>query len=223
MTAMDRVHVMIVDDHPVVLEGLTRLVNAWSRCGQVTTYGNGLELVAANTECAGPTVAIVDLAMPGMDGFETISWLKRNRPQVLALALTFDPSVEQVTRAMACGARGALDKVASLPDYHKALDDVVVSGFHFNTLLARSMEQVETLRVRPEALAGIVQKLTDRELVFCDELAALDDPSYEVIAKRMGVSVNTVEVYRRNLFKKFGVHTRQGLFRALQRWRLMKR
>jgi DNA-binding NarL/FixJ family response regulator len=220
---MEQVRVMLVDDHPVVREGLTRVVSAWSRCASVTAYGNGAELVAGLSADQGAALAIVDLVMPEMDGFETISWLKSNRPKVLAIALTFDPSVEQVARAMACGARGALDKVATLADYHKALEDVSISGFHFNPLVARSIEHMESLRVRPEALNGIVQKLTDRELVFCDELSALDDPSYEVIAKRMGVSVNTVEVYRRNLFKKFGVRTRQGLFRALQRWRLLKR
>ena len=67
-----------------------------------------------------------------------------------------------------------------------------------------------------------IELLTDRELEFCDQVCSLDDPSYAVIAERMGISVNTVEVHRRNLFKKFGVRTRQSLFRALQRWKVIR-
>jgi len=218
----EAVHVVLVDDHPVVRTGLARIIGSWSRSSGVSEFAHGADLVSRWIPAADHVVAIVDLCMPVMDGYETLQWLKHNKPTVPALALTFDPSVEAVARAMSCGARGILDKVSSEREYHAALNDVVLTGFHYNALVASYLERREQLRAAREANPGLLEKLTDRELEFCDQVCSLDDPSYAVIAERMGISVNTVEVHRRNLFKKFGVRTRQSLFRALQRWKVIR-
>ena len=104
---MEEHSVALVDDHHLMRSGLVATVNALGGYHVTIEAGNGKELIDALHGAELPAIAIVDLNMPVMDGYETIAWLRANAPSVLPLALTFDATDDAMVKAVRAGARGA--------------------------------------------------------------------------------------------------------------------
>src|SRR5690606_19266593 len=86
-----------------------------------------------------PRIAIIDLNMPVMDGYETIAWLNEYAPTVLPLALTFDASDDALVKAVRCGARGFLLKNAPPELLRTALDSLMLTGYYQSDAMHRSL------------------------------------------------------------------------------------
>ena len=97
-----------------------------------------------------PDDAVVDLHMPVMDGFATIAWLKEHRPEVLPLALTFDPDDDALVRAVRAGARGFLRKNARSALLKHALDSLVLTGWFQTNATQQDLIEREGFRTRQE-------------------------------------------------------------------------
>lgn len=210
--------IAVVDDHPLVCDGIRGHLTSWPFGDVVLTAGNGEEYERA---CAahGPIhIAIVDLSMPKRDGFETIAWIGENQPGTMSIAITFDPRPEVVERVMKLGARGIVDKTSSGEEIRRALEHVHQTGFYHNELVRRYL-MAPVVKPRPDNVK-VLKSLTRMELDLLRHLSDLDNPTYEEIAHRMGRSVNTIHTHRRNLFVKFGMDSRQGLFRLVKDWKL---
>ena len=216
-------NVALVDDHLLVRDGLTTMVNGLN--GYIVTMyaGHGQELVDAMSKNGHPDIAIVDLNMPVMDGFETIAWLKANAPKVRALALTFDAVDGAMIRAIRAGARGFLLKDVRPPQMQIALDSIMNTGYFFTeemqlSLVEQSAPQTLADKERDEILAMITPREMELLLLVCSE----DEPTYEEIAKKMGASRRTIDNFRTHLFEKFQLKSKVGLVLFAVKWGLLK-
>jgi DNA-binding NarL/FixJ family response regulator len=214
--------IALVDDHHLVRSGLAAAVNALGGYAVHVEAGNGRELIAELERGAAPRIAIVDLNMPVMDGFETIAWLRANAPQVLPLALTFDAAEEAMVRAVRAGARGFLLKNARPEVLKRALDSLAQTGYYYSDDLSGALQRHPDMKTRAERERDrVLEQITPREMEFlllvCDEA----EYTYEQMAERMGVHRRTVDNFRIGLFEKFGIKSKTGLVLFALRWGLL--
>ncbi len=207
----------------MVREGLAATINALGDYAVVLQAANGREFIEVLAQAPPPTIAIVDLHMPVMDGYATIAWLKANHPSVLPLALTFDASEDALTRAIRAGARGFLGKNARSTQLRQALDSLMHTGYHQTSeaqleLLDRSGTRTRWERERND----ILQRITPRELEFLQLVCSSEELTYEQIAGIMKLSVHTVENHRVNLFEKFHIKSKAGLLLFAYKWRIVE-
>ena len=210
MSDPERIPVALVDDHTLVRKGLIELVQQSDEYQVVLEAANGRELIAALPH-PGLRLAIVDLNMPVMDGFETLAWLKENQPDLPALALTFDGSEERVIRAVRAGARGFILKDIEPLELRAALHSVLTTGYYHTDLVHHTMlnsgmrTEVERTRDR------LLDKLTDKERRFLELLCDEREYTYEEVAEKMGVHRRTVDGYRESTCRKLKVRGKVGL------------
>jgi DNA-binding NarL/FixJ family response regulator len=190
---------LIADDHPVFLESLPLLVAKIPGYEVVGKMSNGREVLEFLAR--GPVdMVLTDIQMPGMGGIELIGELRRLYPAVKVLMLTMLEDTETVRAALKAGAAGYVLKSASLEVFSKALNTVAAGGTYYSEDLLQRLE---------ERKDGGPDGLTDREVEIV-RLISMGLKSSE-IAKRLFISVNTVDTHRKNIFSKTGVKNAVGL------------
>ncbi len=215
--------VALVDDHHLVRNGLVSLVNSLGGYQVTVEAANGKEMIEALKTADAPAIAIVDLNMPVMDGYETIAWLRAHAPTVLPLALTFDAAEDALVKAVRAGARGFLLKNARPAVLKNALDSLMLTGYYYTEATHEAMQRAPGMKTSHEReRERILGQITPREMEFlllvCDEA----EFTYEQIADRMGVHRRTVDNFRIGLFEKFGIKSKTGLVLFAMRWGVLK-
>ncbi|MBK8225934.1 MAG: response regulator transcription factor [Flavobacteriales bacterium] len=215
--------IALVDDHHLVRTGLAATVNALGDYQVTLEAGHGAEMIERlGLAQASPQLAIIDLNMPVMDGWDTIAWLSKNRPEILPMALTFEATEEAMLRAVRAGARGFLLKNAKPEVLRLALDSIRLTGYYHNDDLNGVLAgNPDRLTPRERERAELLELITDREMhllrLVCDE----EEFTYDRIAEIMGLHRRTVDNYRIQLFDKFGVRSKTGLVLFALRWNLL--
>jgi DNA-binding NarL/FixJ family response regulator len=190
---------LIADDHPVFLESLPLLVAKIPGYEVVGKMSNGREVLEF-LACGPVDMVLTDIQMPGMGGIELIGELRRLYPTVKVLMLTMLEDTETVRAALKAGAAGYVLKSASLEVFSKALNAVAAGGTYYSEELLQRLE---------ERKEGGPDGLTDREVEIVRLISAGLKSSE--IAKRLFISVNTVDTHRKNIFSKTGVKNAVGL------------
>jgi len=200
--------VLLADDHAVVRDGLQALLQAQRDIEVVGHAANGRDAIRETARLS-PDVAIVDIAMPELNGIEVTRQIGEVCPATEVIILSMYSTSEDVYRALQAGARGYVLKESAGSEVVEAIR-VVHLGFRY---LSRKIEGTvvdEYLRQR-EALrpAGPLASLTLRERQVL-ELVVEGRTSAE-IGETLFLSPRTIEVYRRNLKKKLGIADLPGL------------
>ncbi|QYC45508.1 Response regulator protein VraR [Nonomuraea coxensis DSM 45129] len=185
---------MIVDDHPVVRDGLRGMFDHVGDIEVVAEAADGFQALAMARR-ARPHVALMDLRMPGLDGIGTIERLRTDHPQIKVIVLTTYDTDADVTRAMAAGVAGYLLKDAPREELHRAVRTAAAGG----AVLAPSV--ASALISRPAA-----QLPSPRELEVL-RLVARGAANKE-IARTLLISETTVKTHLKHVFAKLGVETR---------------
>ncbi|MEZ7124774.1 response regulator [Nonomuraea sp. AD125B] len=185
---------MIVDDHPVVRDGLRGMFDHVDDIEVVAEAADGFQALAMARR-ARPHVALMDLRMPGLDGIGTIERLRTDHPQIKVIVLTTYDTDADVTRAMAAGVAGYLLKDAPREELHRAVRTAAAGG----AVLAPSV--ASALISRPAA-----QEPSPRELEVL-RLVARGAANKE-IARALLISETTVKTHLKHVFAKLGVETR---------------
>ena len=219
--------VALADDHHLMRAGLVNTVNGLGGYRVTLEAGNGQELVSQleRLDLDGPdapALAIVDLSMPVMDGYDTIAWLRGHAPRVRPLALTFDGNDEVMMRAVHAGARGFILKSARPAMLKNALDSLILSGwYNSEELVDVRLRNSERRRHEEQERQVVVERISPREMEFlrlvCDEA----EFTYEQIASRMGIQRRSVDNFRIGLFEKFNIKSKTGLVLFAMRWGLI--
>ncbi|GGP92156.1 DNA-binding response regulator [Streptosporangium pseudovulgare] len=185
---------MIVDDHPVVRDGLRGMFDHVADIEVVAEASDGFEaLVMARR--ARPHVVLMDLRMPGLDGVGAIQRLRMDHPEIKVIVLTTYDTDADVTRAMAAGVAGYLLKDAPREDLHRAVRTAAAGG----AVLAPSI--ASALIGKPP-----VQEPSPRELEVL-RLVARGSANKE-IARALLISETTVKTHLKHVFAKLGVDSR---------------
>lgn len=215
-------NVALVDDHHMVREGLASTINSFSEYTVSMECSHGEELIATLKTLQPPSIAIVDLHMPVMDGYATIAWLQEHHPSVLPLALTFDTSDEALVKAVRAGARGFLRKNARSAELKQALDKLIRTGYFEMTALDQEMFAPDNFRTPTEVQRDkVISVLTVRELEVLQLVCDDREFTYDTIAAQLGISRNTLENHRVALYEKLGIKSKTGLVLFAMRWGLL--
>lgn len=201
-----KIRVAVVDDHTLLRNALAKLIDSFEEFTVFFQAENGEELKEKLRERFIPDIILLDVNMPGMNGFETAEWLYKHHPQVKVLALSMFSDESTIIRMLKLGAKGYIMKTAEPDELRLALNSIVKKNFYLSEYITgkivgglnRNLEQHDDTVV-----------LTDKELEFlkltCSEL------SYKEIAEKMFISTRRVEDHRNALFEKLKIRSRVGL------------
>jgi DNA-binding NarL/FixJ family response regulator len=205
---MDRLRVLLADDHPVFLGGLRALLDSTPRIEVVGEAATGDEAVAAAT-ARQPEVVVMDIQMPGLNGIDATREIVARSPHIGVLILTMFEDDDSVFAAMRAGARGYLLKGSAPQDIVRAIETVGSGEAVFGPAIARRLiDFFATSRA-----AYPFPELTEREREVLDLLA--QGRSNTDIARRFVISAKTVRNHVSNIFTKLHVADRaQAIVRA---------
>jgi DNA-binding NarL/FixJ family response regulator len=171
---------------------------------------NGRDFIEKTQRSALPDVALLDINMPKMDGYETAAWLKQNFPQVKVLALSMYDDDGAIIRMLKSGAKGYILKDSNIADVRTAIESVLAKGYYYSELVTgKLIHSINHLDAPDHASLKEMLKLNAREVEFLK--LACTEMSYKEIAEKMFLSPRTVEGYRDALFEKLHLKSRVGL------------
>ena len=196
----DTRYIAIVDDHAMFRKGLSALVNLFPRYEVLFEAADGREMIERLKYQRHPDIILLDISMPGMDGYETAEWLRTHHPEIHVLALSTMETEIAIIRMIRQGAKGYVLKDAEPEELKLAFDEVFSRGFFFNDQVTRTVMRNISQLVDENSSLNTFVKLTQREMEFIRK--ACSEKSYQEIAKEMFVSERTVDGYREALFKK---------------------
>ncbi len=191
------INVFVVDDHPVVREGIVSIISSAKDMVVIGQASNGREAISA-VELAPPDVVLMDLRMPVMDGVTTTAYLRTHFPDVTIVILTTYETDEDILSAIEAGATGYLLKAAP----REELISAVRAAAGGRVALAPSVAAALVTRARTPAPA----RLTPREVEVLRLVAA--GSTNGRIASSLTISEATVKTHLLRIFEKLGVNDR---------------
>lgn len=202
------IKVALVDDHQLFRKGIEELINSFSNYYVLFEANNGAELQKILHPSNLPDIIIMDVNMPGMDGFQSMQWLHDHYPEIPVLALSMLDDEKTIVRMLKLGVKGYLLKDAHPHELRDAMNALMKNGFFYSDLVTGKL--IHSLNSEPDEMDhSVLSKLTEREIHFL-KLCCLE-LSYKEIADQMYVSPRTTDGYRDKLFEKLNVKSRVGL------------
>ncbi len=197
----DPIRVLIVDDHPMVAQGIQSILESYDDLDIVGTLGNG-RAVIDQLDALSPDVILMDLNMPEMGGLTATEMVLERRPDTRVLILSMHDSPEYISSALSHGAMGYVLKDVPTEEIKDAIDAVMQGQRYLCTGAQGSIE--------PKGDAAR-EALTGREQTILLQLA--QGRSNKEVAIALDISVRTVETHRKNIKRKLGISSTAGLTR----------
>lgn len=208
------IRVLIADDHPIVRQGVQKIVDATA---DMRVYGEAID--AAQTldrACRQPfDVVLLDLSMPGADGLDLLKEIRRQRPQLHVLVLTMHSEEQFAIRALKAGASGYLTKETVPEELVRAIR-TIVGGRRY---LSASLSERLAASLVDGAPGAPHERLSDREYQVFRRIAA--GLASRDISLQLGLSVKTVATYRSRVLEKMSMKTNADLVSYAVRNQLM--
>ena len=206
--------VFIVDDHSLVREGLTNLINRQSDlfvCGEAKGSAEAVEGITKEE----PDVAIIDISLANESGLELIKNLVKQLPQLAVIVLSMHDEALYAERALRAGARGYVMKHETSKSVLASIRRVLAGDIYVSERIVNRMA-LRLSSARRSAASSPVERLSDRELEIFQLLGQGRTPSE--IARDLNLSLKTVQAYCARAKEKFGVTSLTELLRAAIRW-----
>lgn len=197
----DAIRLLLIDDHPLVRDGLRLRLETVPQLRVVGEAGNAAAAQAFLAGCLAedpqggtlPHLALMDLNMPGVGGLELTALLHERYPQIAVLVLSMHDNPEYMVQAVKAGARGYLLKDEPAHEIVTAIHAVMAGRSYFSAAVAVRLSQASA----PATL------LTQRERDVLRHIAS--GHANKQIAQALGLSVRTVETHRLNIKRKLGI------------------
>ena len=200
--------IAIVDDHILIAKALSNIISNFKDFEVLYECENGKELQDKfHDKNNHPSIVLLDVSMPIMDGFETAKWLSENHPDVLIMALSMQDDDRSVIKMVKNGAKGYLLKNTFPSDLEIALHTLIENGFFYPEWAANKI--YNSVGENKKYLKKINSSITEREIEFLKYVAT--ELSYKEIAEIMYCSPRTVENYRDSVCEKLHLKSRVGL------------
>ena len=206
--------VFIVDDHPLVREGLTNLINGQDDlivCGEAKDFPQTINrIVKERTD-----VALIDISLENESGLELVKQLRSQFPQVALIILSMHDEGLYAERALRAGARGYVMKHETSKSVLASIRQVLAGGVYVSEKIVKRMA-LRLASSREALTSSPVERLSDRELEIFRLLGQGRTTSQ--IAGDLNLSLKTVQAYCARAKEKFGVTSLTELLRAAIRW-----
>nr|WP_315261065.1 response regulator transcription factor [uncultured Duganella sp.] len=194
------IKILLVDDHPLVRDGLRARLEAMPQFDVVAEAGGAAE--ALEQAARHPVdLVLMDINMRGTNGIEATALFKQAFPHIAVLILSMHDKLEYVSQAIQAGARGYVLKDAPGKDIVVAIETVMSGGIYYSAALARQLAQPHNQD----------NQLTSREHEVLRHIA--NGESNKQIARALDLSVRTVETHRLNIKRKLGIEGQAELIR----------
>jgi DNA-binding NarL/FixJ family response regulator len=206
--------VFIVDDHPLVREGLTNLINGQDDliiCGEAKNSAQALDGIMQ----ADPDVALIDISLENESGLELVKQLGSQFPQVALIVLSMHDETLFAERVLRAGARGYVMKHETSKSVLASIRRVLGGGVYVSEMIVNRIAR-RVGSVREPLASSPVERLSDRELEIFRLLGQGRTTSQ--IAADLNLSLKTVQAYCARAKEKFGVTSLTELLRAALRW-----
>lgn len=205
---MSAIRVLIADDHALVRAGIRSLLESLRDIDVVAEAREGREALAL-VRRHHPHVALVDVAMPEMNGIELAAEIARVEPATRVVILSMHATEEYVRRALRAGAAGYLLKDAGVSELETAVRAVARGESYLSPAVSGF---VVAGYVQPRAEGGSeLERLTPRQREVLQLVA--EGHATKEIAQRLGIGVRTVETHRAQLMERLAIHDVAGLVR----------
>lgn len=201
---MFETRVVLADDHGIVRTGLRFVLESEPGMTVVAEASNGREAVRLCEELK-PQIAILDVAMPQMNGIEAVSLIAKVSPNTQSLILSMHADETYILRALSAGAKAYILKDTVEDEILPAVHSVLKGKSYFSPAIAKTLLEDYIRYLRQRGLEDSYDLLTDREKEILQLLA--EGRSNKEVANLLGLSVTTIETHRTNLMQKLGLHS----------------
>jgi DNA-binding NarL/FixJ family response regulator len=202
---LGKLRILIADDHTLVRAGLVTLMNRMQDMEVVGEAGDGREALKLVRDLQ-PDIALMDIAMPGLNGLEAAERIRNDAPKTKVIILSMHAKEEYVAQALKAGASGYLLKDAATTELDMALKAVAQGQFYLSPSISRQVVD-SYLHGGPTGL----ELLTPRQREILQLVA--EGKSTREIAELLHLSVKTVETHRAQLMERLDIHDVAGLVR----------
>ncbi len=211
--AQTRKQVLVVDDHPMMREGLAQLIeHEPDLCSaQAENAAQALEAIAA----ARPELVLVDISLPDRNGLELIKDIHALHGTLPILVVSMHDETLYAERVLRAGARGYIMKQEGGKKMMQAIRQVLAGQIYVSEKISAKILELFSGR-RPEAPLSPIERLSDREFEVFQLIG--QGQATRQIAERLRLSVKTVEVHRANIKRKLELKTGADLVRSAIRW-----
>ena len=206
--------VFLVDDHPIVRQGLTLLINQerdLTVCGEAEEMHSALQSI----ESAKPDIVVLDISLNGPDGLDLLKHLRSRHPKLPVLMLSMHDESIYAERTLRAGANGYIMKQEATDKVLIALRRILSNEIYVSDRIANNMLR-HYVRGDQGAQSSPVTELSDREL----EIFRLIGQGHATrqIANELHLSVKTVESYQAHIKEKLSLHSARELVQHAIRW-----
>lgn len=210
MIAMNRIKVLVVDDHPMVLEGMRSMLTQINFVDIVGTAANAYEAIEL-IKAAAPDIVITDINMPEISGIELTLKIKKEFPEIKVIAMSTFKERSYITQMIQNGASGYLIKSASKEEIEEAILSVHEGKLYMSLDISLSAFDKQEINNVPI--------LSSREKEVLDLIA--DGFTNPQIAEKLFLSLHTVDSHRKNLLTKFGINNTASLIKLAAKYNML--
>lgn len=200
---MNKMRILIADDHAIVREGLRTLLEAQPDIEVVGEATDGEEAVNKTQEIQ-PDIVLMDITMPGMNGLEATRQIRQNNPDAKILVLTMHEGDEYFFKFLDAGASGYFIKGGSSTELISALRAVWNGDVFLYPTMAKKLLSDYLQRVKTGSNKESYDGLTNREREVLKLIA--EGYTNQEISERLVLSVTTVQTHRAHIMAKLGLH-----------------
>lgn len=203
------VTILLADDHPIILQGLMRLLEAEPDLKVVGEASDGLQAVQL-AEKFKPNVLVIDMMMPGLNGLEVLRQVKKRSPSTLNIVLSMQSADAYVVEALKSGASGYILKDSGPGEVLIAVRQVLQGQRFLSPKLSERLVDAY-LHISEKSIVDPYETLTDREREVLQ--MASEGMTTAEIAKRLSISPRTAELHRARMMDKLGLKGQTDLVR----------
>jgi DNA-binding NarL/FixJ family response regulator len=201
---MSRLRILLADDHTVVRQGLRKILEAKPQWEVVAEAADGREAVRQAEEFK-PDIAIVDVAMPLLNGIEAVRQIVRKVSGTRVLVLSMHNDEAYVTQMLRAGAAGYLLKDSADVDLLQAVEAVAAGKSFFSPAIARVIADDYVRQLEDRGASDRYELLSEREREIFQLIA--EGKTNKEIAALLFLSPSTVDTHRSRIMEKLDVHS----------------
>lgn len=198
------INIVIVEDDPIVLDGLVSYIALQPTLDLLRTFGNTEDFVEwLKTETAQPFVLLLDIQLPGESGIEALPKIKQLKPELEVIILTTFEETDVIFKALSAGACSYISKRSPLPKIKEAIAIVAEGGAYMSPAIARKIADFYKPKKKIQ--------LTQRQLEIVHGI--VNGKSYKMIAADLFISIDTVRSHIKNIYNTLEINSKAELIR----------